>query len=108
MNHLQAKRDRIADAYDTLCLFPAFRADIHPHFANLGLGAALFGFHHVNRLSPDYAVDGTVLSVYDDARSGQHRRVDPTDRPEEDEAVVVDVVDHQGDLVAVAGEHDPR
>jgi hypothetical protein len=74
----------------------------------LGRLLALVGLEQVDRLLAHHAGDGPVLRVQLDALADEVDRVPPADAAEPQEALVVDVADHQPDLVDVADDRQAR
>ncbi len=102
-------RHRVADLHNFEGLFLILRADIDPQVDALHLAlVAFFGLHEMDRLAADDAGDRAVLRVNGEVRAGQHGVIDPADGFEIDVAFVIDVIDHQPDLIHMPGEHDPR
>ena len=62
----------------------------------------------MHRLAADDAGDRAVFRVQDHPLAHQHLRIPAADGGEVEESVIVDVDDHQADLVDMPGQHDPR
>ena len=80
--------------------------DIDPKiFGREGL-ASLFFVLEVDGLLPDDACDGTVLALDDDTETGEYVGVDGANLIEIQESAVVDVANHETNLVGMRHEHD--
>ena len=80
--------------------------DVDPEiFGREGL-ACLFFVLEVDRLLTDDACDGTVLALDDDTEPGEYVGVDGANLIEIQESTVVDVADHETNLVGMRHEHD--
>ena len=98
-------RDRVADGHRRERVLPVLRADVNPVFLDLQRLAALVRLHQVDGLLADDAVHAAAGVVDLDALPGQDGRVNAADGRKEKIALLVNVRDHQPDLVAMAGEH---
>jgi hypothetical protein len=63
--------------------------------------------HGVNRLLADHSRHRTVPAQQGDSLADEHLGIPATNRVEPAEAVIIDMDQHQADLVNVAGEHQP-
>ena len=89
-------------------LFLVGRADVEPQVLHLRHLLPLLLGEQVDRLSGDDAEDRPVGGPDGHPLADQHLRVPAADGLDIEEAVVVDVLDDQPDLVAVAGQHHPQ
>src|SRR5207248_3102214 len=83
-------------------------ADIHPELGHFRRLVAIGRLHEMNRLLADHAHDVAVATHEADALAHENLRVPAADGGRVDEALIVDVLHDQPDLVDVAVEHDGR
>src|SRR5262249_13674653 len=69
---------------------------------------ALLRRQEMRRLARDDAVKGAVLRPHRQLLAEKNLHVPAADRLHVEEAAIVDVLHHEGDLVAMPGEHDAR
>jgi hypothetical protein len=62
----------------------------------------------MNRLFADQSVDGAAPPVDPDPLSGHQMGIHAPDGGERDKAMIVDMLDHKTDLIAMTGQHDPK
>ena len=107
---VEAKLDGhgVADADHLAGLFLVGRADVEPQILDLRHLLSFILRKQVDRLSGDDAEDRPVGGPDGHSLADQHLRIPTADRLHVDEAFVVDVLDDQPDLIAMAGEHDPQ
>ena len=103
---LGGEHRRVADADERLGLLPAGGADVDVHVLDLGGLLAVVLLEQVDRLLADHAADLALVAADDDPLADQVLRVPAADRPEPEEALVVDVADEEADLVDVADDRD--
>jgi hypothetical protein len=98
--------DEIADRNALLGFLAARRADVDEEFVEFGHFRFLATILHVNRQRSDDAKHLAPTAVDVDALAACKSGVVPADAAEVDEAVVVDVLNLEGDLIGVALDHD--
>ena len=104
----QLERDRIADRHEFPRFVRAGRSDVNPQVFDLGHRFPLLLRQEVNGLAGDDADDGPLGRPDMQRLPDEHLHVPAADGRHADETLVIDVLDHQADLVAVPGQHDPR
>ena len=104
----ERERDRVAAADERFRLLLVLRADIDPDVGELGHLVPLLRLQQVHRPPGDDAGHRSVLRPDGQVLAEQNLHVPAADRLDVEEAVVVDVLHHEADLVAVPGEHDAR
>ena len=77
-------------------------ADVDVHLAQLDHLLALLLLEQVDRLAPDHALDSALAPLDQDPLSDEDLRVPAPDRGEVGKPLLVDMGDHQTDLVDVA------
>ena len=102
------QRDRVADAHQLLGFFTAGDADVNEQVVNLGRLGVLLLLHQMRSHVADDAFDGAIAGVNDHALGLRDSGVHAAHFADVYEALAVDVIDGHGDLVRVAGEHEPR
>src|SRR5262249_28100556 len=100
--------DRIADGNDRLGLFAIFNADVHPYLRELWDFQSLFRRKQVRGPPGDDAVERSLLRPHGQILAEQDLHVPAADRLDVKEALVVDVLGNEADLIAMAGEHDAQ
>ena len=107
---VEAKLDGhgVADADRLQGLFLVGRADVEPQVLHLRHLLPLFLGQQMDWLAGDDAEDRPLGGPDGHPLADQHFGVPAADRLNIEEALVVDVLDDQADLVAVAGQHDPQ
>ena len=105
--HAQGERHRVAGADELLGLRLVLGADVHPDVGEHRHLGPLLGGQQVSRPAGDDAGDRPLARPDGQVLAEQNLHVPAADRLDVEEAVLVDVLDHQRDLVAVAGQHDP-
>jgi hypothetical protein len=104
LDELALQRDRVTDAHQLLDLLGGEPDVDEELFDGDDLGALLRG-GQVSGFDGDDAIED-ALAVDLDALGNERARVEPAERVEVQEAVLVNVAHDEGDLVHVRGEHD--
>ncbi len=100
--------DRVTDSHELERTVAIVGADVHVEVLQLDGLLARVGVEDVDRLAADDAEHGAVLGLHLDPLADQDLGVPATDRAEVDEALLVDVGDHEPDLVDVTDDGDQR
>ena len=108
LDRLAGDHRDVADAHPAARLVAVGGADVDVQLAQLGDLLALLLLEQVDRLLADDAGDGAVARGDLDALADEDHRVPAADAAEPEEALVVDVVDDQADLVDVADDREQR
>ena len=98
----------VADAHAAARVLAVAGADVDVQVLELRRLLALVGLEQVDRLLADDAGDAPVARRDLDALPDEDHRVPAADRPEPQQALVVDVGDDQADLVDVADDRHER
>ena len=99
---------RVADADELGCLLAAVGADVDMQALQLDHLLARFGVEQVQWLAPDDTRHRAVATLDLKPLAHQDLGVPTSDRREPEEALLVDVADHQPDLVDVADDREQR
>ena len=103
------ERDRVADAHaERLGLLAARRAEVEEHLVQRDRLGALLGGHDVRGLGADDAEHGALRALHLQHLVGEHAVVVVADGREPHEALVLDVLHEEAELVHVRAQHEHR
>jgi hypothetical protein len=108
LERLAGDHGDVADPHERAGLVAVLRADVDVQVAQLRHLLALLVAQQVDRLLADHAGHDAVARGHLDALADQDHGIPAADTPEPQEAVVVDVVDDQPDLVDMADHGQQR
>jgi hypothetical protein len=108
LDHPGRQHPRVTDPELPLGLGPVGGPDVDPQSLDLGDLLPVVLVHDVDRLLAHDAGDRATAPQQLHPLTDEHLRVPPADGIEADESLVVDVGDHDADLVDVTGQHHPR
>src|SRR4051812_28836197 len=104
----ELRRDRVAGAYDSFGVLTVPGPDVDPDILELRNLVAFFVRQQVRALARNYAGNGTALRPDGEALAEENLHVPAADRLNVEKAIVVHMLDHEADLIAMPRQHDAR
>lgn len=108
MLELIRHRDRVAHAHERLRIRLVRRADVDEQVRDLGQLAFLLRLHEMRRDVADDALHRPLARVDDHALRLGDDGIHPAELAHPDEALVINEVHHEGNLIGMSREHQAR